>query len=228
MATASATIILDESEVQIPATAFTLEGFRAWAHSDEFPERGKISYVQGEVSVDMSPEEIQSHNFAKADLFGWLWRFVTDHDLGRIFGDRALLVNEEADLATEPDIMLCLFDSLGAGRVELREYQAGSGRQVEVHGSPDLVVEVVSRSSVKKDTKLLRAGYHRADIPEYWLIDARGQSVRFTVLSWKSKDYREGVPDADGWQTSTVLQRRVKLTRKRDRKGNWQYKLHIA
>ncbi|MEX0703144.1 MAG: hypothetical protein WD069_13700 [Planctomycetales bacterium] len=42
----------------IPAGIIDLRSFRAWAHSDEFPQRGSISYVRGEIIVDMSPEEM--------------------------------------------------------------------------------------------------------------------------------------------------------------------------
>jgi len=227
MTMASANIVLDETDLRIPASALTLDGFRDWAVSDEFPERGRISFVQGEVCVDLSPEEIKSHNFTKADLFGWLWAFVQNEDLGRFFADRALLVNEAADLAIEPDIMFCLWNSLESGRVELREVQVGSGRWMEVVGSPDLVVEIISRSSVTKDTRKLRKAYHGAEIPEYWLIDARGELLQFTVLTWDTKGYVEAACDEQDWKTSTILNRRVKLSRHTDRVGNWKYKLHI-
>lgn len=222
-----ATIVLDEADIRIPATAYTLDGFRSWAHSDKFPECGKITYVQGEVCVDMSPEELQSHNLSKGDVFGWLWGHVRENDLGRIFADGALLVNDDADLATEPDITYCSWESIKSGRVELREMQVGSGRKVELYGSPDLIVEVISRGSVKKDTKLLREAYHSAKVREYWIVDARGSSLKFTPLQWRPKRYVETASDAEGWVTSRVLDRLVKLTRTRDRMGGWHFRLHL-
>ena len=48
---------LDDPAIRIPARAATLAGFRAWALSDEFPERGRFSFINGELFVDMSPEE---------------------------------------------------------------------------------------------------------------------------------------------------------------------------
>jgi len=38
--------------VSIPASANTLAGFREWALSDDFPERGKITYVAGGLIVE--------------------------------------------------------------------------------------------------------------------------------------------------------------------------------
>ncbi|MBW3596659.1 MAG: hypothetical protein KY475_05225 [Planctomycetes bacterium] len=37
--------------VTVPETARTLEGFRQWASSEDFPESGKISYLAGELDV---------------------------------------------------------------------------------------------------------------------------------------------------------------------------------
>ena len=53
---------LDDPAIRIPARAATRAGFRAWALSDEFPERGRFSFINGELFIDMSPEELETHN----------------------------------------------------------------------------------------------------------------------------------------------------------------------
>jgi Uma2 family endonuclease len=58
----------------------------------------------------------------------------------------------------------------------------GGGDYIEILGSPDLVVEIVSDSSVRKDTTLLRDAYWKAGVREYWLFDARGAEIRFDIL----------------------------------------------
>lgn len=161
-----------QEEVRVPTEAFDFAGFRKWVHSDEFPERGKVSFIDGEIVVDMSPEEIDSHASLKSDLHAQLWVFVRQNRLGKIFPDGTLLVNEPAGLSTEPDIMFCRNESLKSKTAYKRKIVEGSGRYVELAGSPDLAVELVSRSSVRKDTKLLRDRYFAAGITEYWLIDA--------------------------------------------------------
>jgi len=52
---------------------------------------------------------------------------------------------------------------------------------LELEGTPDMVLEVVSASSVVKDTETLLQLYWQAGIPEYWLVDARGEALEFTV-----------------------------------------------
>src|SRR5256885_8764701 len=49
---------------------------------------------------------------------------------------------------------------------------------LELEGTPDMVLEVVSESSVQKDTKRLRQLYWQAGIREYWLVDARREPDR--------------------------------------------------
>jgi hypothetical protein len=53
----STTVVAEGDFVQIPDWVEDLESFRRWAHSDEFPETGRICYLDGEVWVDMSKEQ---------------------------------------------------------------------------------------------------------------------------------------------------------------------------
>jgi Uma2 family endonuclease len=152
----STAFISFEERVRVPFDAFDLEGFRRWVHSEGYPERGKISFIDGEVVVDMSPEEIQSHASLKLALQSKLFSLVTEHHLGKCYPDGVLLINENANVSNEPDFMFCSLDSLKVKRVREREIVENSGRFVELAGSPDLVVELVSRYYQRKKTKLLR------------------------------------------------------------------------
>ena len=51
-------ISYDDREVILPSSALTLEGFRAWALSDDCPERGRFSFLDGQVVIDMSGDVI--------------------------------------------------------------------------------------------------------------------------------------------------------------------------
>lgn len=215
-----------EDQVRIPSDAFDLSGFRRWVHSDEYPERGKISFIDGEIVVDMSPEEISSHAMLKSDLHAQLWMFVRTHKLGVCYPDGVLLINEAAMISNEPDIMFCSTDSLKTRRVQPREFELNSGRYVELAGSPDLVVELVSRSSVRKDTRLLRDAYFAAGIDEYWLIDARGDRVEFQLLTRGENGYVPAPADSDGYQPSAVLRASFRITREWNDVTGAEYTLH--
>jgi len=58
------TIVVDSQTIRIPAWVTEFDSFRRWARSDEFPDHGRICFPDGEVWVDMSKEQIVSHNQA--------------------------------------------------------------------------------------------------------------------------------------------------------------------
>ena len=93
-----------------------------------------------------------------------------------------MLLNEGSDVSNEPDLMFCSWESLRSGRVEYHERVEGSGGYVEVVGSPDMVLEVVSRSSFDKDTKKLLGAITKPASTSTWLVDARGGEIDFRIL----------------------------------------------
>ena len=58
------------------------------------------------------------------------------------------------------------------------------------------------------------------------MIDARGPEVLFPILLWRKAGYVPA-PVRDGWQRSRVFGRSFRLTRKRDRRGAWRYRLLV-
>lgn len=218
----------DESSrycVRIPTTACTLNGFRDWADSDDYPQSGAISFLAGEVQIDMSPEDLTTHNQVKRGLYHGWERFLGDNDVGDFLVDGMLLISEEANLGTEPDGLLCLWSSLESGKVRFQEKVEGSGRLVEVAGAPDLAAEVVSRSSIHKDTVDLRELYYRAGVDEYWLIDARRAEISFQILARGESEFVSVPADLDGFMFSRVLQASFRMVRVRNRAGGWRYTL---
>ena len=222
MSTGRALII--EDRVIVPDAAFDHTGYRAWVTSDAYPERVRTTYVRGEVLVETSPESIEAHNKVKAAVTAALVSFVQAHDLGEVYPDGALVTNEEAGLSCEPDLTFVSCTAFDEGRVRLVPRVGDSSDFVEILGSPDLVVEIVSDSSVKKDNRLLRDAYGRANVREYWLIDARPSDIRFEILS-KAGDAFASIGDPRAPQRSGVLGGRWSLTRARNRAGRFSYTL---
>jgi Uma2 family endonuclease len=223
-AVAGCALVIAGEEIVVPPSAHTLAGFRAWARSDEFPERGRISFLGHEIHIDMSPEEIETHNKVKGEVGYVLIGLNKKRKLGEFYSDRALLTNEGANLSTEADAAFATWATLEAGRLRLVPREDEEGEYVELEGTPDWVLEVVSKSSVRKDTRELRERYYRAGIAEYWLIDARGEAIDFQILVRGPDGY---VPTGGrgGWQPSPLFGRRFRLTRRRGRMGHWEYTL---
>lgn len=187
-----------DNSVVVPTWATeSLASFREWYASDDFPEQGRICYLAGEVYVEMGHERVSSHVALKTALTEILSAFARAANLGRFFGDGIRLVNEGADLSSEPDCCFISWNCVKDGRVVLQ--QSSDGTDVtELVGSPDMVLEIVSPSSIGKDKKVLPEIYFQAGIPEYWLIDARKAEMYFTILKATPEGY---IPASgcEGW-----------------------------
>ena len=204
-ATIPATLRSDVPPVRIPVSALTHAGFRAWATSATFPANLSASFINQEIVIDMSPEEIDTHNKVKSESYRVIGGLVRHLDLGEFYSDRTLVSNIAAGLSTEPDAIFASWASFEAGRVRLVPRKDWPGQFVELEGTPDWVLEVVSRWTWQKDTEWLREAYHRAGIPEYWLIDARHDEISFQILR-RRRDRYVAVASREGWCRSPVFE----------------------
>ncbi|WP_394823392.1 Uma2 family endonuclease [Pendulispora albinea] len=211
----------------MPKSAFTLDGFRAWVLSDDFPEGVKASFIDGEVFFEMSPESLETHLKVKQKLTAVLVTIADDESLGEAYADGALLTNEEAGISTEPDMCFATWKTLESGKLRKLPREGAPDDSVELIGVPDLVVEVVSKSSVKKDRRELHQKYARAGISEYWIIDARKKAIQFEILRLEGGRYVSSAP-ADVPQPSLVLGRQFVLLRSKNRIGHWTYRFEIT
>jgi Uma2 family endonuclease len=210
----------------VPASARTLAGFRDWIHSIEPLDYGRICFINGNIHIDMSPDEIETHNKVVHAIDFGIEKVNATDDLGEYFRDGALLTNKSANLATVPDGSFAKWETSTSGRIRLVPRKDRHGQFVEVQGSPDWVFEAVSFSSVTKDTVELPASYHRARIPEFWLVDARGADIDFQIMVWQPRKYRRS-QHRQGWTYSPVFSRWFRLVRRPNRLGRWSYRLEF-
>lgn len=219
--------VREEFAITIPPTATrTLAGFREWIRTTELPPFCRVSYLAGEVYIEMSPQRIGSHSAVKMEVSAVLYRLIRERDLGQFYPDGTLVSNRRADVSNEPDAIFVSRATFAAGRARLVP-SADERDFVEIEGSPDMVLEIVSPSSVGKDTVQLRERYHLAGVAEYWLIDARGDEVHFDILRHTHAGY-EPTAAAAGWLSSGLFGCQFRLDRVRDPQGSWMYTLHVA
>jgi Uma2 family endonuclease len=214
--------IVIEERASIPAWVDDLESFRRWTRSEDFPERGRFSYLHGDLWADLSMEEFFSHNQVKAAFSLALLALLQRRPLGRFVPDRMLFTNTAADLSTEPDGLFFTWETVQSGRLKLVENP--DAEHLEPEGTPDIVLEIVSRSTVRKDTVRLRELYWQAGIPEYWLVDCRGESRRFDILKQGPSGYVATEPE-EGWRFSAVLAEAFQITERTDPHGHPQFVL---
>ncbi|WP_171189059.1 Uma2 family endonuclease [Alienimonas chondri] len=213
--------------VTIPASAATVEGFRRWTRSDEFPEQARIDLIADRIFVDLSMQRHQAHALPKTEIVRVLANLLVESGLGELASDVTRVFLPDSGTSFEPDVVLVSFESIESGRVTETAAKDGADG-VEFVGSPSLVVEVVSPSSVGKDTVDLPAGCFEGGVGEYWLVDCRDdevESVGFVVHARGEAGFEAVEPDADGFAASPVLGKAYRLSRDRGRLGRWAYRL---
>jgi Uma2 family endonuclease len=206
------TIIFAE-HLTFPESVRDQASFRHWVTSDDFPEKARVSYLDGKFWVDLPRERI-AHNLCKKSITNVLSSLIEAEDRGLDFSDGMLLSNPEVGLSTQPEFMFIATETLEAGRVSI----VGGDDALEVIGSPDMTLEVISPTSVDKDTVQLRRLYWEADVKEYWLVDSRESSFSFDILRQGPTKYI-ATRKHQGWIRSQVFEREFKLTRSATKHG---------
>jgi Uma2 family endonuclease len=218
--------VLDQSrQVSVPDWVLDLESFRRWADADDLPEHCRIWYLKGEVWIDMSKEQIFSHALLKTAIIIVLGGLVRALRKGLFFADGPFFSNPDADIAGNPDAIFVSNASLRNKRVRLVEGMEEGF--VELEGSPDMMLEVVSPSSVRKDTVILRQAYWEAGIREYWLVDGRTEELSFEILRWSSRGF-VAVRPQKGWLRSTVFKHSFRLRQRTTSLGHPEYTLDVS
>jgi len=222
------TVIIDE-QIFIPADAFTFEGFLRWCHSKKFPETGRIDYLDGTIHLELNEvgegaDNLFTYNAVLTEIGARLHVLLSEKDLGEVFLRGAWILSPQASLSCTPDLTVVLLDSLQNDRVRFMGWDPDHFRRIE--GAPDLIVEVLSKESKKRDTKHLTPLYAKAGIPELWLVDACRKKLRFDVFTLHDGQYEPVAPDADGWTRSPLLGYAFHLVRhRRPGLGTWRYRL---
>jgi Uma2 family endonuclease len=210
-----------DRNIEVPAWVVDHSSYRRWATSDGFPNIGWISYLDGVFWADLNMERV-IHNQIRGQIGAVLAFLVQSLTLGRYFADRMLITNRRAHFSTEPDGMFVSYESIRGGRVLMKE----GDDTVELVGSPDMTLEVVSASSIKKDTEILPRLYRRADVREYWLVNPLGGQLKFEILQIAAKGY-EAARNRNGWLKSEVFGKSFRLTQSLGPDGMTEYSLQV-
>ena len=218
--------VIFEDQLEIPMDIGSLAEFRRWVVTSEAPERGRIDYIAGRIEVDMTFEDLFCHGTLKTELVRAVGQRIKTTRQGHLFTDSTRVSSVPADLSADPDLVFVSNESIASGQVRLIPKAGGEpGRYVELEGAVDLIAEIVSDSSVSKDTRRLPRAYYQAGVREFWLIDARGEELLFQIHHAGDAAFETVPADADGFQRSNVLNASYKLERHQDPRGLWSYDL---
>lgn len=189
----------DDAEIRVPHGIMDNASFLRWATSKDAPEKGKYDYLQDHLWIDATMETL-FHNAIKSAIAFVLGPWVRDQGLGEYYTDGMLMSRPDLEFSSQPDGMFISNDGWNSGRVKLQQ----SDKSLVILGSPDMVLEVISRSSTLKDQKIKKKLYHLAGIKEYWMVDSRLASPTLMIYRPAAKGY-VAVKALKGWVKSTLL-----------------------
>jgi len=123
-----------------------------------FPDDGKRhELIDGEHFVTPSPNT--KHQAIAMNLSGMIWAYLQQHAIGRVFAAPFDVVFSNFDVV-EPDLLYLS-----------KERAAAVLTSLHATGAPDLVVEIGSKGTRKRDETIKRRLYERFGVAEYWVID---------------------------------------------------------
>ena len=134
-----------------------------WEDYVGFPEDGqRHEIIDGDHSVAASP--FLMHQGALAELLFQLYAQIRRQGKGAVYPAPTAVQLSPHDIV-EPDLLVVLS--------EHTSYLT----EPKVNGPPDLVVEILSPSSRRKDRDLKLRLYQRAGVGEYWIVDPQSRQV---------------------------------------------------
>ena len=135
----------------------------------QFPEDGRRhEIIDGDHYV--SPAPSMYHQWILTRLVVQLYRKICEPGLGYLAPAPIDTVLAEADVV-QPDIVV----TLGRDDAVIRRER--------IEGAPDLVVEILSRSTAYRDRGLKLDLYQKAGVSEYWIVDPERKVVQQYVLT---------------------------------------------
>jgi Uma2 family endonuclease len=146
-----------------PSVKLTYDDF---AH---FPDDGKRhELIDGEHYVTPSPNT--KHQSIVMNLTGLIWSYLRERKVGVVFGSPLDVVFSHFDIV-EPDL---LFISNARRKVLTSK---------NIQGAPDLVVEVGSPGTRRRDELIKHQLYERFDVSEYWVVDPDLDAIKVYRLA---------------------------------------------
>ncbi len=151
-----------------------------------------IEFLNGEIVVRAKPENASIpkgaeiifdmptaiiHQRIQSRLIVALSNFVDQHQLGEVFGTPTDL--RLGNHITQPDIIF------------LSKAHASRAKATEIIGYADLVVEILSKSSIKRDRQTKFRIYQEAKIPSYWIVSPEAEQLELYRLTKEGYDLLE-------------------------------------
>jgi Uma2 family endonuclease/DNA-binding XRE family transcriptional regulator len=163
-------------KIKEAARKYTYADYAGWG------DEKRYEIIDGRVYL-MSPAPSVAHQTISGRLFTRLFIFL-DGKPCRVYNapfDVCLNAKgDDDDTIVQPDILIiCDKSKLDAKRC---------------NGAPDMVIEILSETSARRDAVIKLRKYQGAGVREYWIVDPFNKSVIVNILKntkYKAKKYKE-------------------------------------
>ena len=118
----------------------------------------------------MAPSAGAYHNNVMGGLYTLISFYVRNNKIGYVFTDSLDVHLPDGNLF-KPDLIVIKKENAA-----IINWQSG------IYGVPDMVVEVLSRSTKRKDEGVKKDIYEKNGVKEYWVIDPWAKSVTVYIL----------------------------------------------
>ena len=151
-------------QVELPRGEWTYEDYLA------LPDDGRrYEIIEGVLYVSNAPNA--AHQLVVHALDRRIGNFIDERKLGRLIPAPFEVHLTERSRPVQPDLIFVRADRWPGSGIRFFE------------GTPDLVIEVLSPSSVRTDRVVKFTAYEQAGVPEYWIVNPGAQTIEVYTLS---------------------------------------------
>jgi Uma2 family endonuclease len=149
----------DELKATDPGVKLTYDDFVL------FPDDGKRhELIDGEHFVTPSPN--RKHQKISGNLYLLIATWLEEHSIGQLYYAPFDVIFSMFDVV-EPDLLYMSHERAAAVLTE-----------ANVQGAPELVIEIGSKGTRKRDETIKRRLYERSGVSEYWVVDPEIDVIR--------------------------------------------------
>ena len=163
----------------ISTETFTQKTFKRWVENRPMGDINRYELASGKIV--MTPPAAWEHAKIEAKVIRILEDFVSKHNLGTVFGSSAGYELPSGD-TLEPDASFISRERWSKGP------QPRRGQFLKI--APNLVVEILSPATARRDRIEKKRVYEANGVDEYWLVDPHRREI--TVFHLAGGKYDDG------------------------------------
>ena len=158
------TATLERERVTLPKGLYRYEDYL------QLPNDGKrYEIIEGVLYVANAPSFQHQHTVHQLDR--QIGNFVSEHTLGYVIPAPFEVHLSSISRPVQPDITFIRTERISAHSLQIFE------------GAPDLIVEVLSPESIRRDRVIKFTAYEAAGVTEYWIANPNARTVEVYILA---------------------------------------------